>query len=101
MLGYKHVKLDVPVNQRYDVYGSGLIHLKKRDQPHMIYGLPTIEQAFIWPETTDRFVVACSNEVHTMPKSLRTYGCFHVFPTLEAATMFAIIASPEPKERTK
>lgn len=88
---YQHAKLDVPVNQRYDVYG-GRVVLKKREMPHNMYGLPTIERAFIWPETPDRFIVACANEVRTVPKSLRTYGCFYVFPTLDAAVMFVMAA---------
>lgn len=88
---FQHAKLDIPVNQRYDVYGDWMV-LKTRDQPYMLYGLPTIERAFIWPETHDRFVVACTDNVRTVPKSLRTYGCFYVFPTLDAAIMFAMTA---------
>ena len=80
-----HATLDVAVYARYEVR-NGVVVTRGREEPYSLYGapVPSGADAFIWPESNGRFVVALRRE------SRGYYGCFHVLPTLDAAKMFVM-----------
>lgn len=87
---YQVALLDTHVSMRYDVYPGGAVEKSPRIDPRMMYGTPRTEDAFIWPERADRFVIVLRNEVRDQGD--RSYGCYYVMPSLEAAVMFVFAA---------
>lgn len=91
MGSYEHVTLWPHVSARYDI-DEGNVTVHRRDDPSSMYGLPSVEDAFIWPEEAERFIVTLLREVKCMDNG-RRYGCYHSMPSLDAAIMFVFAAT--------
>jgi len=89
--GDSPVKLDCPCTVRYEITtptGRPKKQARAKDGMHM-YGAPRNSAlAYIWPERNDRYVVAVAPETRVWRHG-KNVGCFHVFDTMDAATMFA------------
>jgi hypothetical protein len=88
MTAYARLEKPCPIRYELRQVGGKLHRLPRDGEKQYMYGAPRRQGlAYIWPEARNRYIAALASETQRRPSG-RNVGCYHVFPTMAAATMF-------------
>ena len=86
-----YARIERPCKTRYEVRDGNVTKHRRDSAGDYVYGPPRIQPvAYVWPEARDRYIVAIAIETRRWKTTGRNVGCYHTFPTKDAAIMYAL-----------